>query len=362
MVASALGGFSNQGACPTLTGSDYKSRRESLEREIKTTKGDIEDAKKDLVTRKKDVTESFTGINEDISNLDKERKEAETQFSNDQLEQEQQLSSALRKASGELQALQMQTIENQIKARRALAAKNSALLDLTKDLMKLRCNLEANEMKGKKGATRSSTGLKGLTQGSGQTNSDVNVVFLTCMKKELEKRRQIIRDYEDQKTIIEAEAVALESRREEISEAINEMKASSLTMKANATTAKENAFNAYVQSRQNLVQKMLMLSQDWELEQQQIKSKTDRLEADVRQNSNDILQLGPQPQGSTTGTYREVMRDYSNFEAAKANEFAVCCGTPAATGVNGASKCGTLKQYEGKGQINLGEEKDGGTE
>jgi hypothetical protein len=336
MIGSFLGTFGTMGACPTLTAADYRSQSKEIKNNIEESKKDIEEAKQDLVSRESEVQNDFSDINTDIANLDKERKEAESAFSNESLEQERGLSAALKEANASLAQSQIDLINIGAAERASLASKAVDLSALSDEFIKLQCEGVAKEEKAKRGQTKSSAGLGGLTKGTKKTTNDLSLIFYACAKKEFAKRAAIIEKYRSEMEALAAQRSLKLKQQEEIRKAINEMKAQSLTMKANATTAQQNAFNDYVTGRQNLIQKMTMLDSNWQKEQASIKEKTQRLEQDINQSSNDMLQLGPPPKGSTTSTYREVLRERGNYEAARSNVYSQCCQSAGRKAVTGA--------------------------
>ncbi|MDG0815073.1 coiled-coil domain-containing protein [Bdellovibrio svalbardensis] len=343
-LVSALGAGGK--GCPQMAGKTYFNRKDSLNKDIDSTKEDLAKLNDEKATIEDDFNKQIQDLQDELNKaqeeLDKQKLEmkerkrkqiADFQASQNQAKEE------LRKKSTDLLSLRGQLISSQ----QDQALKLIAMSDASG---KRACQKAVNDAKKAYDAIVSS-GSGNYIAKAKQKKQDLISTYNDCMDSFQQQRVALNKSKKQEQDQINKAITDTQQSAEELTNSMNTASSQLAEMEQDAKTEEDAATQKVLKLMQTNQTKMLAAQQKMQSNLQTIATKNQSLSEKLNRLNNELAQLGPAPSEDSTKTVKQVGSEIGglqeNIEEAQASVDQYCGSSASSKSGGGSRRSGATK-------------------
>lgn len=325
MPLDLAGSFLGAGAggtaarCSRYTASDFRTRRDSLKRDIDDKTRQTEETQDDQLKDREDFNEKLSDINKAIEQVQADAAERNTEAAKGKIERQQQNAQDLMSMKDNIRKLeqQMQQIATQLNAK--LREKEILLIERSNALLGLECEEKIRKL----GVTiKGVSTSRVLSRGNRQSNN-LKMQYRTCLASLVKARQGRQEQMEGEIAALELAMRQAQQSMTELQAALEQFNASIQQREQIEQQAQDQAQARDQQTSMRLRQEMMSAFESLQQKQQVRAQRLATRNFELTRMNNELMTLDREDPGSATGLIEDAVLAASNYNG----ELTAYCGS-----------------------------------
>lgn len=307
-------GAAGPNACLQMSGRDYFTEKERIEKEIKDLEKELADLEKDKTEKQRDYDKEIQDLQEELTKAQEEFKAKELEISAEEREQIAQFQESQRQAAENMRkgATEILTLRGQLIA--SQRDKALQLLARSEEAGRRACNKAVRDARAAY-QNVSGSGTGSHVQRATQKKRELLQIYSDCMSSFEQQRIALNESKRQEEAMLNDRINNAQSNMDEIQNSLNSAAANLEELKAAATKKKNDALQAVIDLGKRNQEKMQAANTRLQQDLQTFARQTASLQAALNRANQSLLTLGPVPRSRGT--------EYSEAEASSEIEASI---------------------------------------